>query len=109
MPSIAEVLHNEGYKNFAESITTKQGKEQFRQRWEGLVIKNYQFFKVNETFDPDLSEALQKVSILLIYDEVWDSRNEWWWQPFKKIAKPYVTVLLYTALVKLKKRGINVI
>ena len=106
MPSMAEILHNDGYKNFAESISTNDGKAKFKKRWEELVIKNYQFYNINGEFNKDLSAALQRVSILIVYDEIWDGRDEWWWKPFKKIAKPYITVLLYTELVKLQKRGI---
>ena len=109
MPSIAEVLHNKGYRNFAESISTKDGRVKLKDTWDTLALANFEFYSVNGVFNDDLREALQKISTLLTYEEVWESREEWWWKPLIKLFKPYTTALIYTALVKLKKRGINVI
>jgi predicted phosphohydrolase len=108
VPSIAAVLHNDGYKDFAESISTNQGRAKFEKTWKELVIKNYQFYNINGTFNKDLSTALQYISILLSYDKIWNGRDEWWWKTLSKIAKPYITALIYAELVEIQKRGISI-
>ena len=109
MPSLAEILHNKGYRDFIESVETEEGRAVLKKQWQNLVLKNAEFYSINGEFSNDLSEALQKVSALLSCNEVLESRNEWWWRPIRKIVKSHIITHTLMALTRLKKQGIDVI